>query len=216
MKKEQLTKEIKVGMLVLVSILVLVLFFFKMGKFDFTKKGYNIGVTFNYAGGIAENSPVRLLGIKIGKVEKIDIKYGDETKVHLTLWVDQSAKLKTDARASVSALGIMGEKHIELNPGSNSAPALAEGGTIVGDDPFQMEALTKNGQELMTDLRATLVNIKSLAANIDSMVLENRDEIKKIMQNVEITTDHLKELSSDLKNNPWKIITKPKDWKSRL
>lgn len=214
--KKNLTNEIKVGIMIVASILILFILFFKMGNFDFTKKGYNIKVLFNFAGGIAKNAPVRLLGVEIGKVENIDLQYDDETKVLLTLWLGESAELKMDSRAYVSALGLMGEKYIEINPGSKNAPPLQPGSTIVGEDPFQMETFTKRGEEIMSKLSSALTDIQSLAANVDGMVMENQDEVQEILRNVEETTANLKDLSSDLRENPWKIITKPRDWKKKM
>lgn len=213
---KNLTSEIKVGTMVIVSILVLAILFYKMGNFDFTKKSYQVKVLFNFAGGIARNAPVRLLGVEIGKVDRIDLQYGDETKVLLTLSLDQATKLRADAMAYVSALGLMGEKYIELNPGSNDAPLLQPGSTITGEDPFQMETFTKKGEEIMEKLSKALTDIRSLTTNVDGMVADNRDEIHEILSNVEATTKNLKGLSADLKKNPWKLITKPKDWKKRM
>ena len=133
----------------------------------------------------------------------------------LTVWLDQSSKLKMDSKAYVSALGLMGEKYIEINPGSADAPYLEPGSTIIGEDPFQMETFTKKSEEIMEKLSKALTDIRSLTTNVDGMVAENRDDVQKILENVEETTLNLKDLSSDLKRNPWKIITKPKDWKKK-
>ena len=216
--KKELTKEIKVGMMVVVAILILLAFFFKMGKFDFSKKGYEIKAVFDFASGITKNAMVRVLGVEVGKVEKVDLEFGEQTKVLLTLWVDQSAKLKADSKAIITTSGLMGGSHIELYPGSNSAPLLEPGTTIPGEDPLHdlMQTFTEKGETLVKELEAALINITSLTGNVNSMVTENRDEINKILQNVEVTTENLKELSTDLKQNPWKIITKPKDWKSKM
>lgn len=208
---KNLTNELKVGIMVLASLLILGVLFFKMGNFDFTKSGYQVNVLFNFAGGIAKNAPVRLLGVEVGKVESIDLQYGDETKVLLTLWLDESVKIRMDAKAYVSALGLMGEKYIELNPGSDKAPFLQPGSTIVGEDPFQMETFTEKSEEIMEKLSKALTDVRSLTTNVDGMVTENRDQVHKILANVEETTENLKELSGDLKKNPWKIIWKTKE-----
>jgi len=207
--KKTVTNQIKVGMVVVISIGILLGLFFKMGNFDFTKKGYNINVVFNFAGGIATNAPVRLLGVEVGQVEEISIQYGEETKVLIKLWLDDSTKLTEDAIAYVSALGLMGEKYIEIKPGSNKAPILMPDSTIAGEDPFQIEAFTEKGEKLLDDLAVAL-------KGINGIVDENQDELKSIMENVEVTTANLKELSGDLKKNPWKILTKPRDWKEKL
>jgi len=216
--KNELTKEIKVGIVVSISILILLGFFYKMGKFDFSKEGYEIKAVFDFASGITKNAPVRVLGVEVGKVEEVELQFGEHPQVLLTLWVDESTKLKSDAKAIITASGLMGGSHIELYPGSSSSSMLEPGMTIPGQDPMHsfMETFSAKGETLVKELEATLINIRSLSSNIDSMVTENKDEINGILKNVEVTTENLKELSTDLKSNPWKIITKPSDWKSRM
>jgi phospholipid/cholesterol/gamma-HCH transport system substrate-binding protein len=216
--KKELTKEIKVGMMVVAAILILLIFFFKMGKFDFSKKGYEVKAIFDFASGITKNATVRVLGIEVGKVEKVDLEFGEQTKVILTLWVDQSTRLKADSKAIITTSGLMGGSHVELYPGTKDAPPLEPGTILEGQDPLHnlMQTFTEKGESLVKELEVALTNITSLTGNVDGMVTENRDEVNKILQNVEVTTENLKELSTDLKRNPWKIITKPKDWKSKM
>jgi len=215
---KNMTNEVKVGIMAVGAVLVLVFFLFKMGKFDFSKKGYEIRAVFDFAGGVIKGAPVRMLGVEIGKVEAVDLEYGEAPKVILTLWIDESAELKLDSRAYVNTSGLMGGKHIELTTGSVSAPVLGPGSIISGDDPFNrvMEAFTGKGERLVLQLGEMVSSIKSLSSNVDGLVLENKEEITSILKNVEVTTENLKELSSDLKQNPWKIITKPKDWQTKI
>ena len=213
---KNIPKEVKVGIVIVASALILLVLLFKMGKFDFTKKGYKVNVLFNFASGISENAPVRVLGVEVGKVEEITLRYDEETKVLLVLWLEESARIKMDAKAYISSLGLMGQKYIELNPGSAEAPLLQPGSIITGEDPFQMETFTKKGEDLIEKLGKALTDVRSLTTNVDGMVTENRDEVNKIMGNIEETTANLKELSEDIKKNPWKIITKPRDWKDRM
>lgn len=215
-KSKKITNEIKVGVMVVASILILLILFYKMGNFDFTKKGYSVYAVFSFAGGIAKNAPVRILGVEVGKVENIGLQYGEETKVLLTLWLDESAKLRMDAKAHVSALGLMGEKYIEVEPGSANAPLLQAGSTIIGADPFQMDRFTRKSEEIMENLNKTLTNVRSLTTNVDGMVTENREEIEETLRNVKETSQNLKELSADLKRNPWKVLNRPPDWKKKM
>jgi len=213
---KNITNEIKVGIAVVVSLLLLLTLFYKMGNFDFTKKGYSVNVLFNFAGGISKNAPVRLLGVEVGKIEAIELQYDEETKVLVKLHIDENTELRMDAKAYVSALGLMGEKYIELNPGTGSAPLLEAGSIIIGQDPFQMESITEKSEEIMENLSKALTDIRSLTTNVDGMVTENRDEVQKILENVETTSSNLKELSEDIKKHPWKVLTKPPNWKKKM
>ena len=213
---KKITNELKVGLMVVIALLILGGLIFKIGDFDFAKKGYHIKVMFNFVGGVTKNAPVRLAGVEVGKVEEIKLAYGEETKVSMTLWLDSDVKLRADSMANISSLGLMGEKYIEINPGSKDAPFLEPGSTIVGEDPFQIEFLTKKSEAIVENLDKAIKDINLLANNVNEMIIENREEIDNIMVNLETTSANLKELSADIKRHPWKVITKPPGWKKMI
>ena len=207
---KKLNNEVKTGIMIVFCILILIGVLFRMGAFDFNRQGYNISVLFNFANGIEKNAPVMLAGVEVGKVEGISIQYGDETKVALELWVDSGAKLREDSEVYISTLGLMGEKYIEITPGSRGAAFLEAGNTIVGQDPMRMEKLMAKGEAIADNLDKTLVDVRRLVSNVDDVVVTNRDEIDGIITNLESTAKNFEEFSSDIKAHPWKLISKPK------
>ena len=213
---KNITNEFKVGLMVVLSLLIFSVLIFKLGAFDFTKKGYMVSVLFNFASGLTENAPVRLAGVEVGKVEEIKLIYGDETKVKMSVWLDADTELRADCRANIATLGLMGEKYIEINPGSQNAPLLEPDSTIVGEDPFQMEAFAKKSENIAGNLDEAITDIKKLANSVNDLVVENREEIDGIMENLEVTSVNLKDLSEDIKRHPWKVITKPPGWKKMM
>jgi phospholipid/cholesterol/gamma-HCH transport system substrate-binding protein len=211
MAKRSITNELKVGVLVVVCILVLLGFLYKTGSFDFKKEGYEVKVLFNVVSGVQKNAPVRLAGVEIGQVKDIELSYVEgATKVAVTLWLDEKAKLKKDSRAFITALGLMGEKYIEVSPGSKDAQYLQPGGAIVGEDPLEFDALARKGENIADALEETLANIKVLAQNSNLVVTDNKEKIDAIFENLEMTTQNFKEFSEDVKRNPWKLMSKGK------
>lgn len=214
---KRLLGGLKVEITIIVSLLVLVTLLYKMGTPEFTKKDYKINVLFNFAGGITKNAPVRVLGVEAGKVEQVSLLYNDETKVLVALALDPAVKLRMDAKAYISSLTIMDDKkYIELEPGSNKAPLLEPGSSITGEDPFRMEVFTGKSDVIMEKLGKALTDVRSLTTNVDGIVTENRADVQSILKNLEATTENLKDLSTDIKSNPWKLMMKPKDWKQKL
>jgi phospholipid/cholesterol/gamma-HCH transport system substrate-binding protein len=210
MAKRTVTNELKVGVLVVACIIVLVGFLYKTGSFEFKKEGYEIKVLFNIVSGVQKNAPVRLAGVEIGQVKNIELSYADGTKVAVTLWLQERAKLKRDSRAHITALGLMGEKYIEVSPGSKDSPYLKPGETINGEDPLELAALAKKGESIAEVLEETLDNIKALAQNSNLVVTDNKDKIDAIFENLEATTQNFKEFSEDVKKHPWKLMGKGK------
>src|SRR6185437_12699240 len=68
----KLSNEAKVGALVLGTGLLAVAFAWLIGLGNPFKQTVDFYVTYNFAGGIEVGSPVRVSGIKVGKVEKIE------------------------------------------------------------------------------------------------------------------------------------------------
>lgn len=210
MAKRSVTNEMKIGILVVASIAILLGFLFKTGSLDFKKEGYEVKVLFNVVAGVQKNAPVRLAGVEVGKTKDIQLLYGKDTKVVVTLWLQENTKLKTDSKAYITALGLMGEKYIEVTPGSTSAPFLKAGGTISGEDPLEFDALARRGESIAEALEDTLANIKKLAESSNLVVTDNKEKIDAIFDNLESTTQNFKEFSEDVKRNPWKLMSKGK------
>ena len=61
--------ETKVGLLGVGAMAFVALFAYYLGLVDPFSGGRELKVMYNYAGGIEEGSPVRVMGIKVGKVK---------------------------------------------------------------------------------------------------------------------------------------------------
>jgi len=210
MAKKKFSDELKVGALVVICVLVLGGLLYKTGALDFNKEGYEINVVFSIVAGVQENAPVRLAGVEIGKVKEINLAYEEGTKVLVTLWLRENAKLRKDSTAYITALGLMGEKYIEVTAGSAGAEFLSECDTIIGEDPMQFDALAKKGETIAEALEDTLEQIKRLAMNSNIVLADNKEKVDAIFDNLEMTTANFKEFSEDVKKNPWKLMSKPK------
>lgn len=210
MSRKSMTNEMKVGLLVVVCILILIGFLYKTGSFDFKKEGYEVKVIFNVVAGVQRNAPVRLAGVEIGQVKDIKLSYDKKTKVEATLLLDENAKIRTDSRAYITALGLMGEKYIELTSGSENAPFLQPYGIINGEDPLEFDALARKGETIADALEETLANVKKLAENSNLVITDNKEKIDAIFDNLEVTSQNFKEFSEDVKRNPWKLMGKGK------
>jgi len=66
----------------------------------------------------------------------------------------------------------------------------------------------KKADKIADSLDKTLLEVKSLAANVNGVVEENKPGIKQIITNLEDTTQNFKEFSADVKKNPWKLLFK--------
>ena len=72
--------ELKVGIFIAVGLLIFFLVVFSIGDVNLIKRGYRISAIFNFVNGITESAPVRLAGVNIGQIDKIEIFFDEKEK----------------------------------------------------------------------------------------------------------------------------------------
>ncbi len=131
--------EVIVGTFVLLCAGVFFFNSFKSAKIK-TLNGYHITAKFDDAGGIEAGSDVKISGIKIGTVENNTL---DQTSYRalLTLMIDNSTKLPLDSSAKIISAGLLGEKYIEITPGSEEELLKNDGEIIYTQSSANLEEL---------------------------------------------------------------------------
>jgi len=202
----KISNDVKSGVLVFVSIAFFIGVLYKAGAFNFSKRGYEIKAKFSFASGIEKNAPVRLSGVEIGRVVKIELKEGNGTEALLTMLVSDKAVIPSDSKVLINILGLMGEKYVEIISAGTTGEPLKPGDTIIGEAPFQMEQLFKKGEEIADNLDQVLTGVHELTGKLNAIVDENRDSINHIFQSVERTTANLDGLVETHKDGFGRII----------
>jgi len=202
------TFELKVGTFILVGIAITIMIIFSIGDINLSKTGYNITVKFNFASGIGPSAPVRLAGVGVGQVQGIKVIYSEEDKrshAELRVWVQSDAKIEEDAKVTINTLGLLGEKYLEIFPGTPGKPTLKNGAVIIGDDPVVMEKLTENLVSLSDSVTVIVDRLKKGEGTIGKLLTEDARYM-----DLKSTAANFKEFSEDLKKHPWKLLSKPR------
>jgi virulence factor Mce-like protein len=100
------------------------------GPTPFRAKTYEVKVPFNEATQLAEQSDVRISGVNVGKVQKIELAPNGRQALAITAIDAQYAPLPESTRAILRTKTLLGETYIELSPGAGKGPELADGGTL--------------------------------------------------------------------------------------
>jgi phospholipid/cholesterol/gamma-HCH transport system substrate-binding protein len=209
----KLTNEIKTGVVVVAAALLLLFVVYKIGGIK-TEEGYEVKCAFTYVSGLEENAPVKLAGVKAGEVKSVGCSYdGDETKVLVTLEMDEKARIREDSKIRISTTGLIGEKYIEITGGSKGSPFVNKGALLTGIDPFEIEELIETGRTLAARIDLGVQDLQKLVGHVDGVLIDNKDDIRTAIVNLKDTSQNFKEFSDDIKRNPWKLIIKQKEVK---
>jgi len=192
--------ELKVGVFIMIGVAILFIIVFSIGDINLVRKGYHIKVDFNFVDGIGSSAPVRVSGVGVGQIDGLKLYYDEKekkTKAQLNAWVKESVKIEEDAIATINTLGFMGEKYMEISPGT-SGKFLKNGDLLVGKDPIPMAQVFDNLSGLTSSVKVIVDRLKNGEGTVGKLLTED-----KIYQDLEAFVE-------DIKNNPWKLLNKPR------
>jgi virulence factor Mce-like protein len=90
--------------------------------------GYRFDASFAEATQLAQEADVRISGVNVGRVKKIDLGDG---RTDATIELDNKyAPLPEDSRAILRQKTLLGETYVELTPGTKDAPKIPENGRL--------------------------------------------------------------------------------------
>ncbi|MCX5740955.1 MAG: MlaD family protein [Proteobacteria bacterium] len=187
--------EFKVGLLILIAGAILVGFIFVLGNFSFGS-GFELKVDYAYVGSLQVGAPVKVSGIKVGKVTNVEFFGGREdaaikqrVQVRVTAWIEDRAQdsIRQDAEFFINTAGVLGEQYLEIVPGHDWAHPAIAASSVVHDarvhDPPRTDLVVARLYEVLDGVSAVLRDdrqaIASLLSNGASAVAEVNDLLVK-------------------------------------
>lgn len=151
-----------VGLAMLV-VLVLGLYFGFAKDVPFTH-GFRVNAVFESANSIRKNSPVRIAGVTVGKVTKIEGKPGTDAAV-VTMEIDgKGLPLHKDATMKIRPrIFLEGNFFVDVRPGTPTAPKIDDGDTL----PLAQTATPVQLDQVLTVLQSDTRN--SLRKALDGL-----------------------------------------------
>ncbi len=190
--------EVKVGIMFIAAIVMVTLFAYYLGALNPFSSGYELNVAYNYAGGIEVGSPVRVMGIKVGKVQ--DIRFdpdgkmpdGEETKLLVRITVSKKAwkTIRQDSQFFINLAGVIGEKFVEISPGTTAQPEFENGQLVRGEDPPRIDQLISQSYGLAGKIFDMVE--KNEGSVIDTIKMMNSlvTNLNKLLKQVDQTTQN--------------------------
>ena len=150
-------QEVTVGLLVLGGIGLFMAGTTWLKGRSFSSSGNQVRVAFADVGTLKRGSAVRVSGVNLGSVDRIDFE--GVGKVVVTLSVKPIVQPKIDASAKLGSAGLMGDALILFHPGNSSEP-LPPGATIQG---VVDQGLMELGTELGDKAKAAMTGFSEIA-----------------------------------------------------
>ena len=212
--------EVKVGALILVSTVILGAFVLVMSGINL-QKTFVLYADFQNPGGLQSGAPVRIAGVKVGKVEELQFRaagkdghdgpHGHRAFVRAKLSIEERVhdSLHADADFYITTQGVLGEQFLSIDPGSADQPVLATEAVVKGIDPPRIDLFLAKAYELLdtavTGIRNNREVLSDLAVNgagvlktLNVVLAENHEHISHSLANVEALTVEARTLTKSV------------------
>ena len=200
---EYRSSEVKAGLFIFTSFIALAVMIFMLGNLkDYFKPKRQLRIVFNFTGGLEIGAPVRYAGMAIGRVINVELSdqndKTDDEHVIVVAAIDPPSNIKKNSVAMIKTSWLMGGLYIDLRPGTSNAEPLAANELLKGQDSFELtkigdvisefvihiERFTDIAETLAIDSKATLTALQGSLANIDQVIIENRQNLHANLKNM--------------------------------
>lgn len=145
---------------------------------------YQLVTLVRSAAGLVPGAEVQLAGQAVGQVDRVVLippedrpESGQAVALWLNVRVSVQSQIREDSRAQVRTQGLLGDRLIDIRPGSAGARILQDGDTLHAASSVDFDALIAEGSEAVSDL----VEITSNLAELTRGVLEGEGTIGRLV-----------------------------------
>lgn len=126
--------QVKVGAVVAVALILLVAAIMNMNHgLTFISRQVQLHAVVNHSQGLKVGGPVRFNGVDVGNVRDIGLaRNSDGVDIVFTVHRSVLPHLHDDAAVAIKALGLLGDKFLDLAPGTPTHPQLAPTQILTG------------------------------------------------------------------------------------
>jgi phospholipid/cholesterol/gamma-HCH transport system substrate-binding protein len=137
-------------------------------KSGFFIASYRIYGEFEQVGGLAVGQPVWLSGLEIGLVEGIDLAGPDSSKIRVTMAIQSRYQdwIRSDSKALLDSKGLLGDKIVNITPGSPAGKILAEGEQIETSPPVDLGAVMSETGRIIGSIGGLVDEVTNLTKSL--------------------------------------------------
>lgn len=208
--------ELAVGATLVVALLLFLYSTLRVGGCSvISPDGRRVTARFDDASGVERRTDVLIAGVRVGEVEAVDLEAG---RARLTLRIeDEVTRIPLDSTVAVRSRGLLGERVVEITPGS-AARLAADGDTLTHtQDPPDLDQLldsvaliSEDLQEVSRSLRLVLggpsgeqylagivQDLQRIAAGLRGVLEENDERFARVMINLDSFSSDLARLADE-------------------
>lgn len=136
---------------------------------------------------------IRVNGMEAGELEQLSIPSNPSARFRLKLKINEKLRplIRKDSLATIQTEGLLGNKYLEIDKGTDHSPQIEDNGSIPSQEPVDWADLLAQGNDLLQTTRTGIDQIRdnanraiqsfeSLGKNSDALVVSLRTDLKQI------------------------------------
>ncbi len=167
-------EQVRGGVLILATLLILSGAVFLVGDTgNVFGQRYRLVTLVRSAAGLVPGASVQLAGQTVGQVDRIDLippesrpPGGETVEIQLAIDLNVQNQIRSDSRAQVRTQGLLGDKLIDIAPGTADAAILLEGDTVPSATSVDYDALIAEGASAVGELLEVTQNLSELTQGV--------------------------------------------------
>lgn len=167
---------------------------------------------FKNVSGLVLGSPVWMSGVEVGNVRSVSFVNLDSLRqVKVVCRVKKSVwpMLTEDAEVMLGTIGLVGDKYVEIIPGTKEKPVIKKMGVIATRDAGDAMAMFKAGEEAIGEARSVVDNLDALLARMNrgEGTLGQLATDDQLYHELTTLLTQLTRLTADLQQNQERIVS---------
>jgi phospholipid/cholesterol/gamma-HCH transport system substrate-binding protein len=169
----QRASQVRVGLVIIVSLIVLIFGTYQVGRlFDVFASRYPLMMLVENSAGLMPGAPVTLAGQRIGQVAEVHFipvhERAGAANIRIRLGVNRDVQdqIREDSRATLRTQGLLGDRFIDISPGSPAARILEAGDTIRALPALDIEVVLETAARTLDEVQAMTVDLQTTTGRI--------------------------------------------------
>ncbi len=164
-------EQVRVGALILGALALLATGIFFVGEVGHVfGERYRLVSLMRSGAGLAPGASVQVAGQNVGQVERIDWIPPEERREHdaaVVVWMAVNRgvreQIREDSEARLRTQGLLGDRVVDIRPGSPGAPVLEEGDTLPAAEPLDYQEILERASGAVTGLAELTRRLEEVA-----------------------------------------------------
>ena len=195
------TKEIKIGFLAIIGIMMSVFSYNYLKGINLFDKSRKFTISYEKVDGLSISNPVTMNGFKIGKVQKINFNPNNTRELLVDILIDNDVVFPKTSVAELYETGLIGGKAIAIIPDYENDSTIAfDGDQLKGViKPGLTELVNQILPQVQLQIEAVMKNAEIVFKNINTLFDEDtKQELRSSIEDFSNLTKSLSETSNEI------------------